>query len=250
MKTVARDDAHDDRLAGHGRLGAVEVVLVVEDPVVVAVARLHDGEGHRRADAGAAVGAALRGLGGVGPGRDRRGRRHRPRGAAARRAERRDSAPEVSAPLKMRTVTVGSSPGPLPAVPVSVGKRLRDVKPGPGPVIASAGPMACEPRTHVAADSLLVRSASAKTALSRMLSFWSRIDRIDACALPASRPSWRAAARSRRRTACRRALGADSAGPVEWTVSGAPVGVEREVVLEAGDRRSPTRPRSRRRARR
>ena len=54
----------------------------------------------------------------------------------------------------------------LPAVPVSVGKRVREVKPGPGPVIASPGPMACEPRTHVAADSLLVRSASAKTAVS------------------------------------------------------------------------------------
>ena len=76
------------------------------------------------------------------------------------------SAPDVSAPLKTRTVTFGSSPGVFPAVPVSVGKRVREVKPGPGPVIASPGPMACEPRTHVAADSLLVRSASAKTAVS------------------------------------------------------------------------------------
>ena len=40
------------------------------------------------------------------------------------------------------------------------------VKPGPGPVIASAGPMACEPRTQVAADSLPTRSASTKTTLS------------------------------------------------------------------------------------
>ena len=76
------------------------------------------------------------------------------------------SAPDVSAPLKTRTVTVAASPGPSPAEPVSVGKRVRDMKPGPGPVIASAGPMACEPRTHVAADSLLTRSPSAKTALS------------------------------------------------------------------------------------